>query len=449
MREDMNRLENIHLDGVVVLFTVGAIAFCSVFSGLLTAISVEEKNLLGTLQESSRSAAGSRSRAVLRKTLLVVEVCLTVVLLAGAGMLVKSYQRMRTADLGVPADNTLTMRLSLPDARYKKEEQVVAFFEPLIERVRALPGVQAAGLVSKAPGQGWGGDRIVTVQEHPPLPPGQFIDFQIRGAEPGYFSAAQVPLIRGSVFAPDERLDRANVAVITKSAAAEAFPGEDPIGRHILMSETERYEIVGIVGDTRWEVSQPPHATMYIPLYGNNYSVATIFVRSTRAESVALPIQEILSRLDRDLPVSDVMTLRDTVGRATVDSQFDSLLVLAFAAIALVLSATGLYGVLTYVVTQRTGEIGIRMALGAARAQVLRSMLLDGLRPALLGLIFGIVISLATGRLIHSMLYETKPYDSGILAAVSAILMVVAAGSCLFPAWRASRLDPMSALRIE
>ena len=449
MRQDMNRLESIHIDAVVVLFTLGAIAVCALFSGLLAAVSVDDKKLLNVLQESSRLASGSRNRAALRKALLVVEVCLTVVLLAGAGLLVKSYQQMRSADLGVPADNTLTMSLSLPEARYKKSEQMVAFFEQLIERVRALPGVQSAGLVSTAPGQGWGGDRNGFIMEHPPQAGGHYVDFMMRGADPGYFGAAQIPLLQGRIFTPDERLQRGNVAVISRLAAQRTFPGEDPIGKHIQFSDKERYEIVGVVGDTRWWVSLPPNPTMYTPIYGIDNSDATIIVRSPQAESLAMPIEQIIAGLDRDLPVSGVTTLRATIGKATIDSQFDSVLVLAFAVIALVLSAAGLYGVLTYVVTQRTCEIGIRMALGAPRAEVLRTMLMDGLRPALLGLICGIGASFAAGRLIASMLYETKPYDSGILAAVAVILLMVAAGSCLFPAWRASRLDPMSALRIE
>ncbi|KAA6456986.1 ABC transporter permease [Acidobacteria bacterium AB60] len=449
MRQDINRLENIRFDGVVVLFTLGAVAVCALFSGLLTALSVDDRNLLSVLQEASRSASGGRNRAALRKTLLVVEVCLTVVLLAGAGLLVKSYQRMRTADLGIPVDNTLTMKISLPEASYKKQAQVVAFFELLIARVRSMPGVQAAGLISKVPGQGWGGDRTGSVTEHPPQDGRGYTDMHMRGADPGYFSAAQIPLFEGRVFRPDERLDRGNVAVISRLAAQRAFPGEDPLGKHIQFSDKERYEVVGVVGDTRWNLSQPPYPTMYIPIYGNDYSVATIFVRSPQAESLALPIQQMIAGLDRDLPVADVITLRDTIGKSTIDSQFDSVLVLGFAVIALVLSAAGLYGVLSYLVTQRTGEIGIRMALGAPRTYVLRSMLIDGLRPALFGLILGLGTSLAAGRLIASMLYETKPYDSGILAAVSALLLLVAAGSCLIPAWRASRLSPMSALRIE
>jgi putative ABC transport system permease protein len=189
---------------------------------------------------------------------------------------------------------------------------------------------------------------------------------------------------------------------------------------------------------------------MYMPIYGNDWSVATIFVRASHdAESLAMPIQNIIGKMDRDLPVSNVTTLRDTIAKSTVDSRFDSLLVLSFAVIALILAAAGLYGVLAYIVTQRTGEIGIRMALGAPRRQVMRLMLLDGLRPALLGLVIGLAGSAATGRLIVSMLFDTKPLDAGIYIAVALTLVIVATFACMLPAWRASRVDPMQALRTE
>jgi predicted permease len=435
-RHDMNRVEAIHIDGVVAIFTVAAIAMCALFSGLLSAFSSDGKHILGALQESARSHRGSHHRAGIRKALLVVEVGLTVVLLVGAGLTLKSYQRLRSTDLGVPVDNVLTMHVSLPDARYQQPVKQIAFFEHLIEKVRALPGVQAAGLVSAAPGQGWNGDHLMSVVEHPPLPKGQGLDMNVRGAEPGYFSAIQIPLLRGRIFTTDERLERANIVVISQSAAQLCCPGEDPIGKHLKVSFTgHAYEVVGVVGDTRWNVSQPIHPAFYWPLYGNDYSSATIVVRSTHdVEKLALPVQGVIGELDRDF---------------TIDSQFDSLLVVGFAIIALVLAAAGLYGVLSYLVSQRTGEIGIRMALGAPRSQVLRLTLLDGLRPALVGLILGLAASAAAARAIRSMLYETKPLDPIVFTAVSLTFVIVAALACLLPAWRASRLDPMQALRTE
>jgi putative ABC transport system permease protein len=210
------------------------------------------------------------------------------------------------------------------------------------------------------------------------------------------------------------------------------------------------YEVVGVVGDTRWTVSLPPSPTLYWPIYGNDYSSATIVVRSPQnVESLAMPVQKLMGRMDADLPVSDVETLREAIGKSTLSAQFDSIVVLGFAAIALVLAAAGLYGVLAYLVTQRTGEIGIRMALGAPRRQVLRLMLLDGLRPAILGLIMGLAASTAVVRLIRSMLYDTQPVDPAVYAEVAAMLLAVAALACMLPAWRASRVDPMQALRTE
>lgn len=450
-RTDMNRVEAIHVDGGVAAFTVSIIALCAMFSGLTSALGSGGKDILAALQESSRAHSPGASRARLRRVLLVFEVGLTVVLLVGAGLLLKSYQRLRTSDIGVPVDNVLTMRISLPEARYKDPARIVAFFEQLIARVRAVPGVQAAGLVKTAPGEGWGGDDLMSVVEHPPLPRGQVPDLMIRGADPGYFSAIGIPLLRGRIFTSDERLARANVVVISEGAAQLLFHGEDPIGKHLRNQSGEgTWQIVGVVGDTRWWVSLPPVATLYWPIYGNDYSVATIVVRAPHnVESLALPVQKVVGRLDPDLPVSDVMTLRDAIGKSTIDSQFDSVLVFAFALIALLLAAAGLYGVLAFLVTQRTTEIGIRIALGAQRPQVLRLMLVDGIRPALLGLGLGLLASVGAVRLIRSMLYQTEPLDPAVLATVALTLLLVAALACLVPAWRASRLDPVRTLRSE
>jgi predicted permease len=451
-RRDMNRVEAIHIDGAVVIFMLAAVLVCALFSGLISALSWEDKQILVALQESSRTHSAGHARAGLRKILLVVEVGLTAVLLIGAGSLLKSYQRLRSTDLGVPPDNVLTIFFSLPEARYKEPVQRIAFFERVIERVRSLPGVQGAGLVSAAPGQGWGGDHQVSVVEHPPMPNDQGIDLMSRGAEPGYFAAIQIPLVHGRIFRQSERLEHANVVILDQSAAKVCFPGsEDPGGKHLHDDVTQQtYEVVGVVGDTRWAIAQPVHPTMYRPLYGNDYSVATITVRSNRdVEKLALPVQKIIGELDPDLPVSDVMTLRETIAHSTIDSQFDSLLVLAFAIIALLLAAAGLYGVLAYMVTQRTSEIGIRIAVGAQRSEVMRRMLLDGLLPAWAGLALGLLGGVFAVQLIRGMLYGADGLDWAVFAQVTVVLSLVAALACVVPAWRASRLDPMQALRTE
>jgi len=451
IRHDMNRIEAIRIDGVVAAFTVGIIVLCALFSGLISAASAGAKNVLAGLQEGSRSHSAGTTRALLRRILLAVEVGLTVVLLVGAGLLLKSFQRLRSADIGVPVDNVLTMRIALPDARYGEPHKAVAFFEQLIAGVRALPGVWAAGLVSSAPGEGWAGDTNFSIVEHPPLAPGQGLDFMIRGAEPGYFSAIGLPLLKGRIFRDDERLEKAHVVLISRCAAQEFFPGEDPIGKHVKdIGGNGVWEVIGIVGDVRWDIAQPPLPTLYWPLYSNGYTVATIVIRSQHdVESQAVPVEKIMSHLDRDLPVWAVMTLREAIGKSTVDSEFDSILVLGFAVIALVLAAAGLYGVLSYLVTQRTSEIGIRIALGARRSQLLNLVLLDGLRPAIVGMLIGLPASAALVRLIRSMLYETQPLDLGVFAAVTGVFLLVAVAACLVPAWHAARLDPMQALRNE
>ncbi len=447
---DMNRIESIHIDSGVILFAFAVIAACALFSGLTSVLGLDSTRLLNALQESSRTTRGSYQRATLRKSLLVLEVSLTVVLLAGAGLLLKSYQRMRGADLGIPIENTLTMHISLPPARYSDNLKQASFFEQLISRVRALPGVESAGLVTKAPGQGWGGDSLADIVERP-LRPEDFLDMHMRAADPGYFAAAKIPILRGRIFTADERLARGKVALISQTAAQQLFPGDNPIGKHLKFNFSHQiFEIIGVAADTRWDVHEPPKATIYTPLFGSDYAGATIFVRSTQnVESLAMPIEGIIGQLDHDLPVSDVMTLLDTIDKSTLDSQFDSLLVLAFAIIALTFAAAGLYGVVTYLATQRTPELGVRIALGARREQLLGTVLLDGLRPALLGLFIGLCASAIAVRLIASMLYQTQPLDPAVFGSVAALLLVVATVACMLPAWRASRLDPMQALRTD
>jgi predicted permease len=450
-RPDMHRVEGIHLDWTAAAFTAAVVILCAVFSGLISAFSVDSRRILSALQDGSRTQAGTRGRASLRQGLLFFEISLTVVLLIGAGLLLKSYRHLRATNLGIPIHNVLMMQVGLPDERYKTAVEQVSFKQRLIERVRAIPGVESAALVSTAPGQGWGGDRIVVVVEHPPLAKDAEIDMMVRGADPGYFAAMNIPIVKGRTFAADEKLTKDHVILISQQAARICFPGEDPIGKHLKVTLTgDIYEIIGVVGDTLYSISDPVLPMMYMPIFGNGFTNVTIVLRSAHdVDVLAMPVEKLVSQLDRDLPVSGVMTLEESLAKATLGSQFDSLLVLGFAVIALVLAAVGHYGVLAYLVTQQTSEIGIRIALGAERGQILRKILFDGVRPALAGIAAGLLISAAAVRLIGSMLYETAPLDPGVFAAVAGVFLVVAVAACLMPAWRASRLDPMQALRTE
>jgi len=259
-----------------------------------------------------------------------------------------------------------------------------------------------------------------------------------------------IPLLRGRDL--DSRDGPNTLTVLVNETMARRFwPGEDPIGKQIgAVAGKEEWEIIGVVGDVRWNIAQPPRATMYWPIYGNGNNGGTIVVRAkSDVESLTIPIQKIVADLDRDLPVFNVMTIREAIGKSTIDSEFDSILVLGFAVIALVLAAAGLYGVLAYLVAQRTTEFGIRLALGAQRKALLRLLLFDGLKPALIGLLLGLPAAGALVRLIRSMLYQTEPADPIVFTAVGLLLMLVALAACLIPAWHGSRVEPMQALRTE
>jgi putative ABC transport system permease protein len=452
-RHDLARIGAIGIDAWVALFTFGIILLCALFSGLISALNAGDRRLLLALHESSRASSAGTGRTRLRKILLAAEVGLTVVLLVAASLLLKNYARLRSTNLGCITDNVLTMRIDLPGARYKTPGPALAtFFETLLDRVRGLPGVQAAGFVNAVPGQGYFGDMGFTIVEHPALPQGKGIFAIYRFADPGYFGAMGIPMLRGHSFDDNQKVDLANEVVVSESFVRKYFPGEDPIGKHLRQGMTGKrlWTIVGVVGDTRYSIGEPPEAMQYYPLYTGQQNNGALVIRSSRdVEALALPVQRVIQSMDRDLPVSDVLTMDQLIGKTTLDQSFDATLITGFAVLSLLLAAAGLFGVLSYVVAQRSSEIGIRIALGAKREQVVRLMLADGMRPALAGLLLGLGASAALARLITSMLFETRPLDAGVFIMVAASLLAVAALACLVPAWRASRLDPVQALRAE
>jgi putative ABC transport system permease protein len=457
--KDLPTAQSIRIDGAVIVFACALMFLATLLVGLLPALSTTGKTITKALQTSARTGASSTSRTALRKSLLTVEIAITVVLLLAAGLLLKGFLQLRSADVGCDTKNLLTLQYSLPEKKYDSPEKVNAFNEALLQRVRTMPGVRAAGLGNTIPAAGYWGDFVFTVKEHAPPKAGEELPEGLeRWADPGYFSALGIPLLNGRFFTNDERVARSYKVIVSSQLVREYFPGEDPIGRHLRVPAHPHagapgdadYEIVGVVGDTLYQVGKDPKAAMYFPILEGGGDSQTLAVRTeTEPLQLSVPVQKQIASLDPELPVSDVLTMNQVIGKSLVNASLSTTLVLAFAILSLLLASVGLYGVLSYLTAQRTTELGIRMALGAQRDQLLQLMLLDGLRPALFGLGLGLVMSFAVTRIFQSLLFGTKALDPVVLSGVVATLLVVAVLACLAPAWRASRLDPMQALRAE
>ena len=453
---DLPRADTIHIDATVLAFTVGITFLAGILSGALPAMLLTGARVSAALQDSSRTLGMSASKTSLRNGLLTAELALTVVLLVCAGLLFKSFLQLGSVDLGCTTRNVLTMRYFLRGESYSKPEQIVSTQTQLLERVRQLPGVAAAGLTNVVPGDGLYGDTTFSIPEHPPQPPGQRNSALFRTADPGYFQAMQIPLVKGRFFTSHERLNNSNFVIINENLAREFFPNEDPLNKHLSVSwsspSPENYEIIGIVGDTRYLLNEPVRSMMWFPILSGipGTTDTALVVRSTTdPATLGIPIQKTIAAINPDLPVSNVLTMQQVMGKSTSNSSFEASLLGTFATLSLLLAAVGLFGVLSYLVAQRTGEIGIRIALGAQREQILRLMLVDGLRPAVIGLALGLSASAIVTRQLQSLLYGTRPLDPTVFGLVSLVLLLVAGAACVIPAWRASRLDPIRALRIE
>ena len=263
----------------------------------------------------------------------------------------------------------------------------------------------------------------------------------------------QIPLMKGRFFQPNERLGHSQFALVSQSFVSKFFPNVDPIGKHIdddNFAAPHNFEIIGVVADVRGTLASDTEPTFYLPLFrGEEDSASLAVVTGPDPLSFALPIQKIIADMDPNLAVSEILTMDQILGRNTLDAGFETTLLMVFAAVSLLLAAVGLFGVLSYLVGQRQGEIGIRLALGAQRKQVLHLMLLDGLRPAVAGLVLGLMTSAATTRLIRSLLFGTMPLDPAVFVLAAVLLLAVAVVACLVPAWHAAQLDPMQALRTE
>ncbi|HEV8337699.1 MAG TPA: ABC transporter permease [Candidatus Polarisedimenticolia bacterium] len=439
---------DVRLDGTVLGFTLVVSIVTGVLFGLGPALHGFRSDLGRFLQEGTRAGIGLE-KTRLRRLLVTGQVALSMVLLAGAGLLLQSLWRLLRVDTGFRTENVLTVTLAPPRARYAETGQINDFYRRLLDRVEAIPGLRAAGLINILPlSGGYSGDSFL-VDEHPPVQPGQEPNAEHRTVSEGYFTAMGIPLRRGRLFTPRDDAQAPRVALINEAMARTFFPGEDPMGKHLKYGESR--EIVGIVGNVRhFAVAEEPKPEYYFPFSQEDLSEYTLVVRGSGDPAPLLaPVRAAVRDLDKDLALSNVRTIADLVDRSVAQPRFRALLLGAFAGLALALAAVGIYGLTAHVVAQRTREIGIRIALGARRSDVLALIVGDGLRPVGVGMAVGLAGTFALTRLLASLLFGVKPADLSTFTAVSFLLGVVTLLACYLPARRATRIDPAVALRDE
>ncbi len=451
------RLDNVRIDGSVVLFTMGIAVFTGLLFGLMPAFTAT-RGLSASLKESGRGAVAGRGSSRVRGALVIAELALAVTLLAGAGLLMRSFMKLQAVDPGFRPEQALTFELTLPETRYKEDPQIVSFFDQLLPRLRALPGVRAASAVMGLPLSGM--DFIISfqVEGRPPVPPAQQPAMQVRVATPDYFTSIGIPLKRGRLFTEDDRQGTPRVVLITESAARQFFPNEEAIGKKIQLGwgrgpgkPRAGGEVVGIVGDVKeagLDEPNPPH--IYMPLRQWPVNFMSVVVKTaTPPTTLADTVRTEVYAVDANLPVSNLRTLDEIVSRSISQPRFYMLLLGIFAAVALALAAIGIFGVLSYAVAQRTREIGIRMALGAQRRAVINLVVREAMLLVVLGVVTGTIAALFLSQTMTKMLFSVAPTDPATFATVAGGLLAVALLASYLPARRATRVDPVVALRTE
>jgi putative ABC transport system permease protein len=440
----------ISIDARVAGFTVAVSLLTGLVFGLLPARHAARVTLGETLKDTARGAGDARGRRAGR-VLVAAEMALAVVLVIGAGLLLRSFARLVRVDAGFRAEGLVTFRLDLPSSRYAGAARS-AFVEAVLERLRALPGVGAAGATTALPMSGSENLEPLEVEGRPRPPAGQefFVDFRV--VTPGYFAALGIPLKAGRVFESTDGAQQPRVAVVSEALARAQWPGQDPVGRRLRAYDEEDWAtVVGVVGDVRHSglhADLRPH--LYTPNAHSPRAELAIAVRtSTDPRALLGAIRGAVAAVDPDQPIADLRTMDDVIAVSLAGRRFNMLLLGAFAGLALVLSAVGLYGVMSYSVGQRLREMGVRQALGATRADVLRLVFGEALRTVVIGLVPGVLAALALGRLVSSLLYGIPAADPITFAAAAGTLTAVALLASLVPGLRATRVDPMITLRAE
>ncbi|HWS52912.1 MAG TPA: ABC transporter permease [Pyrinomonadaceae bacterium] len=450
--ENVPRFGETSLDLRVLGFTLAASVLTGLLFGIAPALQSSRLDLNEALKEGGRGGTDGRGRTRVRSLLIVSEVALSLVLLIGAGLLIKSFVKLRNTNPGFDPSNTLTASLSLAPVRYDTDEKIADFYGRLVERVRGLPGVESVGAVNPLPLGDNSYAFSFSVVGQPPLPPGQRQSASARFVTPDYFRAQRVPLRAGRAFTEADTADAPDVIIVNEAFARRYLPGVEPLGQRLRLGiNSIEGEIVGLVGDIRGaSLATTPAPEYYVPEAAVSFGDMTLVVRTANDPASLTPaLRQVVSEMDKELPLYDVRTMESLVARSVARQRFSMTLVGVFAALAMLLAAVGIFSVMSFLVAQRTHEIGIRMALGARPGDILSMVVRQGVVLTLVGVGVGLAGAFALTRLMSGLLYEVSATDPVVYGGITALLAGVALLACYVPARRATKVDPLIALRYD
>ena len=443
------RIEGVTVDGRVLAFTAGLALLTGLLFGLMPALRAYRMGMVAAMHEGGRGGTSSR-RA--NSALVAAQFALSFVLLIGAGLLLKSFQRLQSVDLGFNPENLLTMSVTLPARKYPKPELTIQFYNNLIDRLRALPGTRAAGLTSTVPFTGEGNSDNFIAEGHEPAPGEEGVQAQLWSITPGNLQAMGIPLQQGRDFLESDKSDSEQVAIVDETLARMYWPDGGALGKRVeTTGDMQWMTIVGVVGGIKEdELAEKPQPHIYAPLAQQPWLLAKIVLRTDGPpNSTIASIRSAVSELDRDIPVYSIRSMNEVIGRTLNSQRLTNLLLTSFSVLALLLAAVGIYGTMSLYVGSRKNEFGIRLALGAQPAGLLRLVLRQGMLLIAAGIGVGTSVALLLTRAIASLLFEVSPTDPVVFTGVPLLLVIVALAACFVPARRASRVDPMVALRCE
>jgi predicted permease len=449
------RAGEIGLDGRVLGFTFAMSIVTGVLAGLAPAWRLTKSNVNEQLKQGSGRTGSDQSGNRTRSALVVAEIALSLTLLISAGLMVRSLWRLRNVDPGFDPHNLLTLTLDLPPVKYAEPRQQLGFVDEVLRHVRVLPGVDSAGAIDALPLSGNGSTQPIAVEGRPSVEMSEQPEVAVRTITPGYIHATRVAMLKGRDFTEADTADKPAAILVSEALAERFWPNENPIGKHLTLSffPGRSREVVGVVKDVKQDGLNVAEriATLYVPLAQTpvHRGMSLVVRAGSNRVNLVSAVTDAVHQVDNEEPVVDVMTMDEILSGSVAQQRFNMLLLAAFAGLALFLAAVGIYGVLSYAVKRRLQEIGIRMALGAARGDVLRMILGQGLRLAFMGVCIGLVASLGLTRFLTSQLFEVKASDPLTLTGVSLLLVAVALAACYLPARRATKVEPTVALRYE